>query len=295
MKLIFELYSSGRYSVDGLRKEIIEQAGERISKANLHRILKSRFYLGFFTWRGREYQGIHPPLVDSVTFGRVQDLVTGRSKAKPHKHVFPFSNILHCADDGCAITAERHKEKYVYYRCTFGRGKHAFPYMPEQKVADMLGMALERIHIPAEIARAIANSTHRDRGGDEAKRQREISKLNQRISALQTRTRKAYEDKLDAIIDDEFWLANMERWSAQEQQLKTALERASEPIPEIHGLSVPRIMELAKRARSIYATGDFADRAHLLKLALLNCATDGVNAYPTYRQPFNLIFGNIEG
>jgi hypothetical protein len=41
-----------------------------MSKANLHRILKSRFYLGLFTWRGREFQGIHPPLVDFGTFTR---------------------------------------------------------------------------------------------------------------------------------------------------------------------------------------------------------------------------------
>jgi len=291
VKLMFELYSSGAFSVEGLRKKIIEETGERISKSMLHRILKSRFYLGLFTWRGREYQGIHPSLVDSVTFERVQDVVYGRSKAKPRKHNFPFSGLLKCAADGCAITAERHKEKYVYYRCSYGRGKHKFPPLPEHKLADMLGSALERIHILSEMAQAISDSTHRDRGGDEAKRRGEISKLNQRISALQARTRKAYEDKLDAVIDEEFWRTSMERWSAQELQLKSALERASEPIPEIHGLSVPRIMELAKRARTIYASADFADRAQLLKMALLNCDTDGVNIYPTYRQPFNLFVG----
>jgi DNA invertase Pin-like site-specific DNA recombinase len=87
VKLIFELYSSGTYSVEELRKKIIEETSERLSKSMLHRILKSRFYLGFFTWRGREYKGIHPPLVDSSTFERVQDIVGGRSKAEPRNSV----------------------------------------------------------------------------------------------------------------------------------------------------------------------------------------------------------------
>jgi DNA invertase Pin-like site-specific DNA recombinase len=129
VKLIFELYSTGQYSADTLRKEIIKQTGEKISKSRLHEILKSRFYLGFFTWRGREYQGIHPPLVDSITFKRVQDIISGRNgiKDKTRKHHFPFSGMLTCAADGCAITAEIAKQRYVYYRCSYGRGKHKFP------------------------------------------------------------------------------------------------------------------------------------------------------------------------
>ena len=56
--------------------------------------------------------------------------------------------------------------------------------MTEQKVADMLGKVLKQIQIPAEIVQAIANATHSDKEGDEAKQRGEISKLNQRISAL---------------------------------------------------------------------------------------------------------------
>jgi len=152
--LMFELYSSGRYVVATLRKAILEKTGERISKSRLHKMLKCPFYLGVFSWRGREYDGIHPRLVDSVTFDRVQQIISGRNgkKCKPRIHVFPFSGLLNCADDDCAITAELHKKRYVYYRCSFGRGRHKFPYIPEPKLSDMLGSVLEPIAIPANIA-----------------------------------------------------------------------------------------------------------------------------------------------
>lgn len=80
VKLIFELYSTGRYSVETLINEIIRHTGEKINKSHLQRILKSRFYLGLITWCGREYRGVHPPLVDTATFERVRNILTGRSK-----------------------------------------------------------------------------------------------------------------------------------------------------------------------------------------------------------------------
>jgi site-specific DNA recombinase len=167
VRLLFELHSTGWYTVMTLRKAIIEKTGERISKSYLHKILTSRFYLGKFTWRGREYQGIHPPLIDCVTFESVQQIISGRSKRKAQKHKFAFSGLMTCAEDNCAITAELHKGKYTYYRCTFGRGRHSFPYMREQATANMLSMVLAEIDVPLKLARAIAHLSRHDTAANE--------------------------------------------------------------------------------------------------------------------------------
>jgi DNA invertase Pin-like site-specific DNA recombinase len=85
VNLIFELYSSGTYSVEELRKKVIEETGERLSKSLLHRILKSRFYLGFFTWRGREYTGKHPGIINPELYLQVQAVLQGCNGAsKPN-------------------------------------------------------------------------------------------------------------------------------------------------------------------------------------------------------------------
>ncbi len=39
-----------------------------------------------------------------------------------------------------------------------------------------------------------------------------------------------------------------------------------------------------------YVARNHAERGQLLKLVLLNCATDGVSLTPTYRKPFDMIF-----
>lgn len=72
VRLIFRLYSTGEYSVDSLRKVIAAQTGEKISKAHLNKILRCRFYIGYFVWRGIEYRGKHPQLVDCATFSRIK-------------------------------------------------------------------------------------------------------------------------------------------------------------------------------------------------------------------------------
>jgi hypothetical protein len=41
-----------------------------------------------------------------------------------------------------------YKKKYIYYRCSFERGRHKAPYIPEARLADMLGSVLTKITIP---------------------------------------------------------------------------------------------------------------------------------------------------
>ena len=101
---------------------------------------------------------------------------------------------------------------------------------------------------------------------------------------------KMYEDKLDGKIDEQFWSRKISEWRQQERELEGAAESLSTPVPENHVLTTERILELANRAHFLYLTRNHAERGQLLKMVLLNCATDGVNVRPTYRKPFDLIF-----
>src|SRR5579862_3133747 len=136
---IFELYATGEYSLVSLREAISVETGTKICRAYLETILKNRFYLGYFLWQAIEYKGNHEPLISTTLFDRVQSVFAGRNKPKCHKHDFAFGGLLRCAHDGCTVTAEFHKGKYIYYRCSYGRGKCALPYMHEPKLSGQLG------------------------------------------------------------------------------------------------------------------------------------------------------------
>jgi site-specific DNA recombinase len=294
LKRIFELYGTGDYSLSSLRQTILSETCTRLSRAYLETILKSRFYLGYFTWQGVEYKGTHEPLIDAAAFQRVQDVFAGHKKPKYRKHNFAFAGLLTCAHDGCTVTTELHKGRYVYYRCSYGRGKCDLPYLPEQKISDRLGDVLRDIYVPEHIASAIVDSIQADQSRAESERQEQLTVVNQRLASLRTRMDQMYEDKLDGKIDEEFWTRKMADWREQERLLQVRADALSAPLTTERVLTAKRILELANKAHFLYLTRNHAERGQLLKIVLLNCATDGVSLTPTYRRPFDLIFQRVK-
>jgi site-specific DNA recombinase len=290
VKRIFELYASGAHSLVTLRKAVLNELGTKLSRAYLETLLKNRFYLGYFIWQGIEYKGQHVALISADLFARAQAAFARRNKPKYRKHDFAFAGLLLCAHDGCTVTCELQKGKYVYYRCSHGRGKCSLPYMREQDVSERLGELLKGIYVPETIAQSIVNSLQADGEQAESARQQRMNAIQQRLAALRARMDQMYEDKLDGKIDQEFWTRKMNEWREQERALEAELSALSNPVTQDHVLTVKRIFELANRAYFLYLTRNTAERGELLKSVLLNCSTDGASYCPTYRKPFELIF-----
>jgi site-specific DNA recombinase len=107
MARVFELYASGEYSLKALTVKAYEiglrhsRGDRKMTKSELHRLLKNPIYAGDFRWLGKVHRGSHEPLVSRETFDRVQELMEGKGvKRQGHrKHLHPFmafSNV------GCA-------------------------------------------------------------------------------------------------------------------------------------------------------------------------------------------------
>jgi site-specific DNA recombinase len=290
IKRIFDLYGSGEHSLTTLRKALIAETGVKINRAYLENILKNPFYTGRFIWREVEYKGLHSPLVTLDEFQRVRDVFTGHHKPKYRKHQFAFAGLLRCAHDGCTVTTELQKGRYVYYRCSHGRGKCSLPYMREQDLSDQLGNLLLGIRVPDDIAKQIVESLQAESQSSETRQQEQIAALNQKLATLRTRIDQLYDDKLDGKIDEEFWKRKQGALREQERGLETQLATAEAAIPQENALNVERIFELAKKAHSLYVTRNPMERGQLLKSVLLNCTTDGATLWPVYKKPFDLIF-----
>ena len=114
--------------------------------------------------------------------------------------------------------------------------------------------------------------------------------LGQKLAAVRSRMDQLYEDKLDGKIEGDFWSRKQAALREQELAIEVQLSGLRAPVTQASVLTVERIFELANKARSLYLTRNTAERGQLLKTVLLNCATDGVNLYPAYRKPFDLIF-----
>ena len=286
---MFELYATGNYSLAEVQKTIQSEFGKHLAKGYLERLLKNPFYAGLFVWEGRTYQGTHLPLVSKEQFDAVQAVFCGRNKPKYRKHDFPFRGLLTCAYDHCLVTAERKKARYTYYRCTGSRGRCDLPYFREEELENRLGTILKDIHIPDEVLAQLCNSLLHDKERKALVRKQQEQRLQHRLTSVQHRLDRAYQDKLDGKITEEFWTRKSEEWQGEEQQIRSAIQ-ALEPGKPERMLDAVRILELANKAYSLYLRQSAAEKAKLLKIVLSNCSIDATNLYPTYRKPFDLIF-----
>ena len=294
IKLTFELYATGNYSLATLREALIQQTGARINRSYLETILKNPFYIGRFIWRAVEYNGSHAPLISLDLFARVQDVFSGRHKPRVRKHDFAFAGLLRCSYDGCMVTTELQKGRYIYYRCSQSRGKCVLPYMREQDVSERLGEVLKNIYVPETVAHSIVNTLQAERERSEAQRGEQAISLQQRLALIRARMAQIYEDKLDGKIGEEFWTRKQAEYRDQERSLETSLMRLSIAMTEGNVLTVSRTFELANKAQFLYLTRNPAERGQLLKSVLLNCATDGLSLWPVYRKPFDVIFNRAK-
>jgi DNA invertase Pin-like site-specific DNA recombinase len=290
VKRIFELYATGAHTLTTLRKKIRTETGKTISRGNVHRILKNRFYIGSFEWMGHTYPGTHPIYVKPELFDQVQAVLTGHNRPKYSKREIAFRGLMQCANDGCTLTGDIQKEKYVYYRCTGHRGKCDLPRFREEDLAQRLGEPLKGLQVPEEIVSQIVATLRKDQQQSASKTSAERSRLEVRLTAIRKRMDGAYADKLDGKISEDFWERMMSDWRMEEQQVKMAIEGLNSAETGDRALDAQRIFELANKAYLLYVSQDSTEKAKLLKMLFSNCSVDAVSVTPTYRKPFDMIF-----
>ena len=86
----------------------------------------------------------------------VQAVLNRRPRARYPKQRHAFMGLLTCARCGCAMTAERKKGKYAYYRCTAFHGRCGNAYIREERLAHLLRGVVDKIQMPEPVADSIA-------------------------------------------------------------------------------------------------------------------------------------------
>ena len=293
-RFVFETYATGRYSLLALSKEVRHRWGTSISKANLHKMLTNPFYIGQFEWSGHSYQGTQPTFIGSELFGQVQSVLCGHNKPKYSKHNIAFRGLLTCAYDDCTVTAELKKNRYVYYRCSHGRGPCDLPRFREEEISERLGQVLKDVSLPEEVVRNLESSLQRMQAEMRNHSTQERVRLERELAALHSRMNAAYKDKFDGTISLDFWQRIQGDFEAEEVRVKSLLGGLKEENTTQRLLDMQRILELAQKAYFLYLTRKPAEQAELLRKVLLNCKIDAVSLYPTYREPFDRICKRVK-
>jgi site-specific DNA recombinase len=287
---LVDLYATGAHTLSTLRKVLKTEYGKVMSRTNIHKVLKNRFYIGFFEWAGETYAGTHALFIDPKVFGDVQAVLTGHNRPKYSKREIAFRGLMNCAHDGCMLTGEVKKEKYVYYRCTGSRGKCELPRFREEDIADKLGEPLKGLQVPPEIVAQIVTALREDQKQSAGKLSAERTRLESRLTAIRNRMDAAYVDKLDGKISEDFWQRKNSEWQVDELQVKMAIDGLASAEIGDRAMDTQRLLELGNKAHLLYLAQSSAEKAKLLRMLCLNFSVDGASAMPAYRYPFDVIF-----
>ena len=228
IKKLFELYSTGAYSVDELRQTLFKEGfnhkGKPYSKPKLLYTLKDVFYIGKFIINGVVYDGKHAPIIDVELFNKVQKMFN-QSKARSHDTEFAYTGLITCGHCGCQMTAELKKGKYVYYHCTGKRGGTCKKdYIREELINDVFMDLIGRIPNPeGPIFDIIRNSIKDIRKSKGEFEEASTEAIQKQIDRLSSRIDNLYTDKLDGKISEDFWKEKHALWYSEKDTLLNKL------------------------------------------------------------------------
>lgn len=142
MRMAFELFATGSHTIGSLQAKLTEaglrmpRTGVAISEQTVQKLLRDKYYIGTVTYKGMEYEGRHPKLVEPELFERVQrvmDAHSGSTRLRNHPHY--LKGLLYCGRCQQRYIVQRAKGRqgglYFYFFCR-GRqqGMCNQPYVP---------------------------------------------------------------------------------------------------------------------------------------------------------------------
>ena len=293
---LFQLYATGRYSLEDLYQRCLNDgfrtAGStsNIPRSKIEYLLKNPFYIGQFRWKKRLYQGAHEPLVSRELFEKVQEVFAshGRDRGLYRVHEFAFGSLMRCGECGCTITAERHKGRYVYYRCTNYHRTCKQGFLREEVLAEQFRRYVRGIQLPPKVAEWAVDILKQSLEEETEFHETAVECLNQDLARIKRDMNQAYRDRLDGRISEEFWGEVSSQWEAERQRITERLARHEKADSAYLDLGI-RLVDVASRAADLYERHGVLERRGFLASILQRVTlTDGVVS-AEYRPAFRVL------
>lgn len=132
----YELYSTGKFTVKALSKQLNEigfrtKSDHKISSSEVHRILTNRFYYGIMMLNGIEYKGNHQPLITPSQFNNIQEILNQRRhgrRGRKAEHFLHIVDFLHVASVDAVSLLNGKKDLCITaaQRCGINAAKNIF-------------------------------------------------------------------------------------------------------------------------------------------------------------------------
>jgi site-specific DNA recombinase len=290
VKVGFELYATGLYTLETLRDELARRGltnrnGIALSRDGLWLMLTNPFYIGIMRLKksGETFPGLHEPLIHARIFEKVDAVLHGRSFTHVEKHDYLFRRRFTCKTCGRALTASSQKG-HVYYRCHTKTCE--VTCVREESIETAVLGAFRKVRFPVEL-RAALHAT--------------LKQKSERFAVTQENARKSARASLERVdgrlarLTDAYVDGTLERDLFLDRKAELLMERVrfrdqlteAEADPARHLRHVEEKLQLAENAEIHYKLGSSAERRRLLEKLTCNRTASGKNVDVPLLPPFD--------
>lgn len=267
----FQMFATGSHNVYQLNDIFYERGlrsklGKKMAPAPMYRILANRFYISEFHWGGIHIKNAkHEPLVDPVTFQRVQMVLSAHNHhaCRRRKHKWLLSGFLWCPMHNRYHVGEvQFKKHKAYYRCGVQHGCGA--YWEQVDLEETIADQFKKLEFSDAFIQKIINKAK----GQYDKSVKEYDRTRQGLVNLKTAfeaRRDSVEKKLfEGVIDNEVYTRQKNEIN---EQLRGITTRLSE-LEEQRAVDITIVEDILLFGRNIYKA--YKKSSFELKRAILS-------------------------
>ncbi|OGZ67842.1 MAG: hypothetical protein A3D44_02910 [Candidatus Staskawiczbacteria bacterium RIFCSPHIGHO2_02_FULL_42_22] len=254
---IFELYSTGNYSVKALvemmyKKGLRNSYGNKVLKSRMHELLSDPFYMGKIRWNGQTYPGDHEPIITRAIFDEVQQKLVRQYKNPQYKKHLPvFKSKITCEECGGTITWEIQKGHW-YGHCNHYKNCSQKVYVRQEIIEEQIFPLFDKVSPKSDrVTELLEKAIARKHEGSTKRNEDLRADLQLSHDRIQRRIEKMYEDKLDGKITADFYDKKCREYTADQENLLSDLEKLGNDDRKYFEVGYA-IHELAEHAVEIY-------------------------------------------
>ena len=297
---MFELYATGRYSINDLVKyanenQLVSWKSKRpLHTSAIHLILRNPLYKGEYRWLGTWHQGSHPRLVTPELWEKVQELCEerGSSAPAPQKHQFAFCGLVYCGacgDEGNKrmLVGELQRGKYIYYHCDGCKRAGRKPkYIREEALGRLFTQALEGLRLEGPVHDWLTGALKSSHEDERRFHTEAMARLQKRYAQLKGRLDILYEDRLDGRITLDDYTAKSNGWREEMAHVREEMDQHERADAAYVDAGVA-LLELAKMAVELYESQPAPEKRQLLDFFCSNTEFCGDYVRVGWRKPYD--------
>jgi len=279
VKLIFELYASGEYSIWSLvaemeRRGLRTRSGLPLTKSGIEKLLNNPFYTGIIKIKrsGQIFDGVHDAFIPALLFEQVQHIKNGKSGKKVTKHNHLYRGLFRCGLCQSAMIPEKQKG-YIYYRCQ--TRACLTKTVREEKLEVAIHELLLSHRMPDLDLDALDHDLRtwfdeRDAQNPKDMSTLQLAKIEDRLDCLS--------DKLiDRIIDDETYQAKKQKLLMERKTIEG--QRAKQTNMEEILYNIRQFLERVKSLCFTYKMATKSEKREIVKITTSNRIVTERNIY----------------